>query len=257
MSTLAERWIAAVHAAIELSTPAEIVANIRTADAPDDGLRAASYEPRTKSGHLADSHPERLALDEQHEQRISAARKHDEIIFVSRSGLQFIDAVSAINASRDEGTADNWDDALVIANVLAELHGGHHIASAIDTAADLDPYHDTIRAVNALTRLAHRWGCPHVATIQERLAHPDVCLSHARIDVERPVCGRLVVCKMCRDLLAEWADPPKVHRDPDTWPTNEMLAADLHGETVEYRKLRAEYLSLRGVSPTPRGFRVS
>lgn len=256
MSTLAERWIAAVNAAIELSTPAEIVANIRAADAPDDGLRAASYEPRTKSGHLSDSHPERMTLEQQHERKVSESRKYDETIAVSRAGLKFIDAISEINASRDEGTADNWDDALIIANALAELHGGHHIASAIDTADDLDPYHQTIGAVSTLTRLAHRWGCPHVATIQERLQHPDVCLSHARIDVERPVCGRLVVCKMCRDLLAEWADPPKVHRDPDAWPTSEMLAADLHGETVEYRKLRAEYLAHHGVSPTARRFRV-
>ena len=247
MSTLAERWIAAVNAAIELSTPAEIVVNIRTADAPDDGLRAASYEPRTKSGHLADSHPERMVMVGGTLRLISESRKHDEALAVSRAGLRFIDSVSAINASRDEGTADNWAEALIIANALAELHGGHHIASAIDTADDLSPFHDTIRAVEALTRLAHRWGCPHVATIQERLQHPDVCLSHARIDVERPVYGRLVVCKMCRDILAEWANPPKVHRDPDTWPTNEMLAADLHGETVEYRKLRAEYLSSHDV----------
>lgn len=257
MSTLAERWIAAVNAAVELSAPSEIVANIRTADAPDDGLRAASYEPRTKSGHLADSHPERLALDPKRTPAIRDSWKRDDEIAVARAGLAFIDAVSAINATRDAGTADTWDEAIRDANTLAELHGGNHIASAIDTADDLEPYHDTIRAVKQLTRLAHRWGCPHIATIQERLQHPDVCLSHARIGTERPVCGRLVVCKMCRDLIAEWGDPLALHRDADAWPGNELLAAKELGHTVDYRRLRAEYLVEHGVPRHDRRFRVS
>ena len=251
-STLAERWVAAVNAAIELSSPAEIVAHIRTADAPDDGLRAATYEARIRNGHVGDSHPERLALDPHHTPAIRDAWKRDDEIAVARAGLAFIDAISAINATRDQGTADDWDEAITIANVLAELHDGHHIATAIDLADDHSPYHATIRAVTTLTRLAHRWGCPHIATIQERLAHPDVCLSHARIGIERPVHGRLAVCKTCRDILAKWGDPFNHHRDADTWPTGEMLHALEAGQRVEYWRLEAEYLAQRGMT-TQRG----
>lgn len=250
MSTLAERWIAAVAAALELSTPAEIVAHIRTADAPDDGLRAASYEARIKHGHLGDSHPERMVLDPQRAPAVRDSWKRDDEIAVARAGLAFMDAIAAINATRDHGTPNTWDEAVQHAHLLAELHGGNHITSAIDTADDLSPYVTTIRVVQRLTRLAHRWGCPHVATIQERLTHPDVCLAHARIGVERPVCGRLVVCKMCRDKIADWGDPLQHHRDPDAWPTNEMLVANESGETIEYRRLNAEYLAAHGVRPT-------
>lgn len=268
MSSLAERWTAAANAAVEMSTPAEIVDHIRTADAPDDGLRAGSYEARVRMGHLADSHPERMALDPRQAPAIRDDWKRDDEIAVARHGLCFIDAISAINAARDHGTVDNWDDAVHDANLLAELHDGEFIRTCIeldggdgdgrvDGRRRLSPYHDTIRSVNALIRLAHRWGCPHVATIQERLRHPDVCLSHARIDVERPVCGRLVICKMCRDCIAKWGDPLAEHRDPDAWPTNEMLAANELGLAVEYRRLNAEYLASHGLSPTGRRFRVS
>lgn len=208
MSTLAERWIAAVNAAIELSTPAEIAANIRSADAPDDGLRAASYEPRTKSGHLSDSHPERMTLQQHHERKVSESRKHGETITVSRAGLAFIDSVSAINASRDEGTADNWADALIIANTLAELHGGHFIASAIDTSDDHSPYHQTIRAVSTLTRLAHRWGCPRIPSTLESawtsgLADEECCVVHlqvAPVGRWREPRHRGGLCRTCYDL---------------------------------------------------------
>jgi hypothetical protein len=255
-ATLSERWIAAANAALELSTPSEIVAHIRTADAPDDGLRAASHEARVRIGHLADSHPERMALDPRHAPAIRDSWKRDDEITVAREGLRFIDAVSAINAARNHGTADTWDEAVKDAHLMAELHGGEFAASTIDTTEDDTPFRDTIRSIDRLTKLAHRWGCPHIATIQERLRHPDVCLSHARIDVERPVCGRLVVCKMCRDLLADWCDPLANHRDPQAWPDNEMLAAHELGETVEYRRLRAVYLASHGVSPTRHRFRV-
>jgi hypothetical protein len=255
-ASLAERWIAAANAATELSTPSEIVANIRTADAPDDGIRAASYEARISNGHRTDSHPERMALDERQAPAIRDSWKRDDEIKVSRHGLSFIDAISAINAGRDRGTADTWDEAVHDASLLADLHGGTFISAAIDTSSDLAPFHATIRAVEHLTTLAHRWGCPHVATIQERLRHPDVCLSHARIDIERPICGALVVCKMCRDLLAEWADPPKVHRDPEAWPPNELLAAKELGSTIEYRRLRAEWLTAHGIPSATKRFRV-
>ena len=248
-ATLSERWIAAANAAVELSTPAEIVDHIRTADAPDDGLRAGSYEARVRLGHIADSHPERMALDPHQAPAIRDEWKRRDEIAVAREGLRFVDAISAINAARDHGTADTWDEAVHDAHLLAELYDGQWIASAIDLADDMAPYHDTISAVDALTRLAHRWGCPHISTIQERLKHPDVCLSHARIGVERPVHGALVVCKMCRDLLAHWCDPRMEHRDPHAWPSNEMLAAHEHGATVEYRRLRAEYLRSHGVRP--------
>ena len=267
-ASLAERWKAAVEAAIELSTPSEIVHQIRAADAPDDGLRAASYEARIRSGHLVDSHPERLVWATHEviggriqrtkaEHRIRDSWKRDDEVRVSRHGLTFIDAICAINAERDHGTVDNWDDAITDAHAMAELHGGHFISSAIDTASDLGPYHDTIRAINALTKLAHRWGCPHIATIQERLRHPDVCLSHARVGIEREVCGQLVVCKMCRDKIAEWGDPLKEHRDPDAWPSSELLVANEDGHRAEYRRLNAEYLAAHGVSPHTRQFRVS
>lgn len=256
-SSLAERWVAAANAAVEMSTPSEIVAHIRTADAPDDGLRAANYEARVRTGHLADSHPERMAIDPHQTPAIRESWKRRDEIAVARHGLRFIDAISAINAARDHGTVDNWDDAVHDANILAELHNGEFIASAVDTSDDLAPFHDTVRAIDVLTKLAHRWGCPHVASIQERLRHPDVCLSHARIDVERPVCGRLVLCKMCRDCIAKWADPLTEHRDPDAWPTNEMLAAHELGLTVEYRRLSAEYLASHGLSPTRPRFRVT
>lgn len=256
MSTLAERWVAAANAAVELSTPAEIVTHIRSADAPDDGLRASSYEARVRSGHMADSHPERLVLDPSRTPAIRDTWKRDDEIRVARWGLRFMDAVAAINASRDHGTPATWDDAVTDAHLMVELYEGHWITSTIDTAEDHGPFLETIRAVNALTKLAHRWGCPHIATIQERLQHPDVCLSHARIDAERPVCGRLVVCKMCRDLIAEWGDPLLEHRDPDAWPGNELLAAHELGHTVEYRRLRGEYLAARGITPQRQRFRV-
>lgn len=267
-ASLAERWVAAAEAAVELSVPSEIVAHIRAADAPDDGLRAASYEARVRSGHLTDSHPERLVWATHEvlagkiqrtkaEHRVRDSWKRDDEIRVSRHGLRFIDAISAINAARDHGTVDTWDEAVKDAGLMAELHASQFISSAIDTADDLDPYHATIRAVGALTKLAHRWGCPHIATIQERLRHPDVCLSHARVGIERPVCGQLVVCKMCRDKIADWGDPLKEHRDPDAWPWAELLTANETGQRSDYRRLNAEYLASHGVSPHVRRFRVS
>lgn len=253
-TTLAERWTAAANASTEISTPSEIVAHIRIADAPDDGLRASSYEARVRIGHLADSHPERMALDPRPTVRVLEWWKRDDELAVARQGLRFIDAISAINAERDAGTADTWDEAVTDAHLMAELHDGEFIRTAIDLADDMTPFHATIGAVDKLTKLAHRWGCPHIATIQERLRHPDVCLSHARIDTERPVCGLLVLCKMCRDLIAEWGDPTSEHRDPHAWPGNELLAANELGLTVEYRRLRAEYLLAHGVVPKVRRF---
>lgn len=249
MSTLAERWVAAVAAAIEMSTPSEIVAAIRSADEPDDGLRAASYEARITTGHRSDSHPERLALEPERVSMIHTWWKRDDTLMVSRQGLAFIDAVSEINAARDAGTAGDWDEAIRDANLMAELHDGHYIATCIDLAHDLAPYHAIIRAVQRLTEIAHRWGCPHVATIQERLNHPDQCLSHARIGVERPVCGRLVVCKTCRDWMAEAGlDVPAIHRDVDVWPTLELLRANEEGRRVDTRRERIAWYASIGVA---------
>lgn len=269
MSTLAERFIAAVETAMELNThahhsdglPAAIVHAIEHADEPHDGLKAATYEVRISSGHRGDSHPERMTLAGVREGTTPNRWKRDDTIAVSRAGLAFIDAVSAINASRDHGTADTWNEALADASTMADMHDGEFIEAAIDLAHDASPFHEAIRSVKALRRLALAWNVAHVATIQERLQHPDVCLSHARIGVERPVIGRMVICKLCRDKIAEWGEPTQVHRDPDAWPWLEILNAIEAGQRIEARRLTNEYLRFHGVdvaasTTTPR-FRVN
>lgn len=264
MSTLAERWHAAVEAAVEMATPREIVALIRAADEPDDGLRAGTYEARVSVGHKSDSHPERMLLDERYQGSKPEWWKRDDERKVAREGLRFIDAISAINAARDEGTCDTWDEAVKDAHFMSEYFDGGFITSCIeldmaeeaervDGRRPLSPYYETIRAIETLGKIARCWGAPHVATIQERLTHPDVCLSHARIGEERPVSGRFAICRMCRELIQRWeSDPIKVHHDADAWPTLEMLRANLEGRSAEYKRLLGEWLAEHGVKPDGR-----
>lgn len=246
MSTLAERFAAAVDVAVELDAtahhpdglPAAIWTAIITADEPHDGLRAATYEARVRSSR-GDSHPERLMLDGVHAGSTPERWKREDTHAVSRSGLAFIDAVSAINAARDVGTPGDWNEALADAHLMSEMHAGEFIAAAIDLAYDRGPYHALIRAVDALAAIARRWDVARVASTEDRLRAKKHCRSCERAGVpsaHQRTRVSAMCCQRCwrdvkdlegfvRDDNDEIIPAVELQLDPRYWPSEELVRA--------------------------------
>jgi hypothetical protein len=98
---------------------------------------------------------------------------------------------------------------------MAELYGGVVIASCIDTAHDLKPFHDTIDPVATLRLLAGRW-LPRAPSATEAawtsgLADEDCCELHLKIEPAgryREPRHRGKLCRTCYELTRVGGENP-------------------------------------------------
>lgn len=238
MSDIAETFRLLVDDALALD-PDAIRSTIRSTI--DDGLRAARYDGTGGRDADQSSHPERMAI---HGRRDPAWADLD---LIDHHAERFICAVTELALrSHSRGAPRSWDEAVQDAHLLAEMDAvgilertGQRPSRWVHQAGD---------AVHDLALIGRR----HMARVPDgfdRLMSGDpVCLSHARIgDYERPRHGKLVLCKTCRDLIAQVAEPTEVHRDSQWWPSMDLLRehADMErtGRRTDYQRARVEWIA--------------
>lgn len=264
--TTTERFIAALELADTLPNPTDIYrAILAGSQEVDDGLRAANYDGE-RGGATTATHPERV-LAQRHPDQFPnddhpdgwetvkgkwggrTDRAADDLLALRRATDRVLDAISSLNAECcDAGTADDWDEALQHAHLLANAG---YVTAALDVGRHID--HWLLRfayAIDTVRAIRDSW-MPHAP--QENLGliqREGWCRSHQRIDVQRPRVSRLL-CQQCwRDIqdLEQLGAPVDLQTDPAKWPSEAMLRAREEGRRVLFDRERQAWLRSHGVS---------
>lgn len=238
MSDLAQTF-ATFAGAARLLDPDNIRATIRATI--DDGLRAANYDGVGGRSAEVSSHPERVALNPRKDSSWT------DLDLIDHHVNRFVTAVAELaRRSRSGRPCDDWEEAVRDAHLLAEMDA----VSVLDTSGQRPGrwVHQAGDAIHDITLIRDRH-CARIPTRTDLLLSGDpVCLSHARIgDYEHARHGDLVLCKTCRDLVAQVARPPEVHKDSDWWPSTDLLRehAEMErtGKRADYQRARSEWIA--------------
>ena len=168
-----------------------------------------------------------------------------DLAALHREVARFVAAVGAISRKCVAAPMPtNWDEAITDANLLST----EVIEAALDVGVDL--WRDVDRAFGAVVTIQriHDGHCRHKPDGFVKIATSEpVCRSHARIgDYDRPRYRDFQVCRTCHDLIAEIGNPSELDKDPDAWPTIDVLREYAHmentGMRVDYRRVRQAWI---------------
>ena len=252
MSTLAERFIAAVDQMHALDTPSQVLRRI-LADPVDTGLRAASLDGKVRGGS-PESHPERMA---DMPARRAGGRHVDDMVELRNASTAIVESVIGLldlclHRSPD-ADGYGWADALKDAHLLAEM-------GVVEAMLDVDLDRSGARCVERYCRgvvdlaaVARRWpwrtGRPPTsieATWNQGGADEDMCRICLQIE---PVGAFRVpkmpgrnhgLCRVCYELrLAAGVEPPPALLG--VWHD-----CDREGRSVAWRTARSRWLESVG-----------
>lgn len=250
------RFARSLRIADQLPEPRDIARRIMQASpGAHNGLRAASYDGKVKGGSTT-SHPERVAEERT---KANTATELDHLRRVSKSGLNALDAVAALNAECvDGGQPDTWDEALKIGMLLLEpqhpqlpsdpeaaaaWHATHPkgcdclslMEAADEVGRELDVWVDRFdRAVKDL-RKVHQHYLPHEASRWQQVKESgiradEICDICASLDPPVYIAVRnkaFLLCRHCNDLRLEHGERP----------TREVKQAYHHSDSqLDYRR---------------------
>lgn len=287
MSTLAERFAAAVDVALKLDTPSQVLRRI-LADPVDNGLRAASYDGKIRGGS-PESHPERMA---EAPARPAGGAHISAAVDLSATSTRVLEAALGLLdlfEGRSPAVEDyRWDDA---------LHDMHMLATRVDADAaralrrkrnddDPEPDEPDPQPLEIEIKLATEVAtCDMTGEIPEALpihatmgefcqamleyhevvrfveAHPPSqyqqdrttqwCRNHARLGVQEKRHTR-ALCRWCwRQVqdLEPLGDPVLLQLDPLLWPSDEMLRAHIDQRVKDTSAHRRDWLVSLGLDP--------
>lgn len=252
MSTLAERFTAAVELAMAMDTPAQILRRI-LADPADNGLRAAALDGKIRGGDKL-SHPERMSTDER--RRPDTQRHQDDAITLARTAEVVAECVVGLLDVCLHKSPDiseySWGEALKDGHLLAEM-------GLVDAALSVDVDRTTTRtverfceAVQDLAHLAKRWPkrtgrAPSdiEASWTSGLADEDccrICLTVEPLGALRVERHRGDLCRVCYELrqASGGIEPPE-------WLIAVWHDCDRKGQSVQWRNARERWLESVGV----------